>query len=142
MRVEKKNAIYNNNLMRIRTINSVKPDFILQQICDLSFKERMENIKRATTNVAAIYAKDLMPLPLAMPSEKEQAKIMSLVDHQFSVIEKLDDEIKKRLIHSQSLRQSILKIAFEGKLVPQDPNDEPASVLLERIKAKKTKLKN
>ena len=128
--------------MRIRTINSVKPDFILQQICDLSFKERMENIKRATTNVAAIYAKDLMPLPLAMPSEKEQAKIMSLVDHQFSVIEKLDDEIKKRLIHSQSLRQSILKKAFEGKLVPQDPNDEPASVLLERIKAEKTKLKN
>jgi len=39
------------------------------------------------------------------------------------------------------LRQSILKKAFEGKLVPQDPNDEPANVLLARIKAEREKSK-
>ena len=41
------------------------------------------------------------------------------------------------LKEAERLRQSILKRAFEGKLVPQDPNDEPASVLLERIKLSK-----
>jgi type I restriction enzyme S subunit len=40
---------------------------------------------------------------------------------------------------AESLRRSILKRAFEGRLVPQDPNDEPASVLLERIKKEKAK---
>jgi type I restriction enzyme S subunit len=41
------------------------------------------------------------------------------------------------LIQAESLRQSILKKAFEGRLVPQDPNDEPAEKLLERIKREK-----
>jgi type I restriction enzyme S subunit len=45
----------------------------------------------------------------------------------------LDSEIS----HSEALRQSILKKAFSGQLVPQNPNDEPASVLLERIRAEK-----
>lgn len=55
---------------------------------------------------------------------------------------KMADEqtIKQGLKQSNRLRQSILKKAFEGKLVPQDPEDEPAEKLLERIKAEKVKL--
>ncbi len=50
-----------------------------------------------------------------------------------------DEEIKISLDKAESLRQSILKKAFEGKLVPQDPSDEPASVLLDRIRAEREK---
>ena len=48
--------------------------------------------------------------------------------------------IRAQLARADGLRHSILKRAFEGKLVPQDPNDEPASALLERIRAERAKV--
>ncbi len=55
--------------------------------------------------------------------------------HTFSLIQASESQIEASLKRSARLRQSILKRAFESKLVPQDPNDEPASVLLARTKA-------
>lgn len=53
---------------------------------------------------------------------------------------RIEQGIEQTLKQADRLRQSILKKAFEGKLVPQDPSDEPAEKLLERIKAEKAKL--
>jgi type I restriction enzyme, S subunit len=74
-------------------------------------------------------------------SEKEQTQIISEIERHFSIADEVEQTIEKCLKESDRLRQSILKRAFEGKLVPQDPTDEPAEELLERIKAEKTKLK-
>ena len=57
-----------------------------------------------------------------------------------SICDQLDQTLTTALQHAEALRQSILKKAFSGQLVPQDPNDEPASVLLERIQAEKAAL--
>lgn len=74
-------------------------------------------------------------LPVPLPPLAEQQRIVSEVERRLSILEAFDALLTGNLQRSARLRQSILKRAFEGKLVPQDPNDEPASVLLDRIRA-------
>ncbi|MCG8090232.1 MAG: restriction endonuclease subunit S [Candidatus Thiodiazotropha endolucinida] len=76
----------------------------------------------------------LFPLP---PIE-EQKEIAYNIDSNMEELIRLEIDLKENLQRSEALRQSILKKAFSGQLVAQDPNDEPASVLLERIAAEKT----
>ncbi len=59
--------------------------------------------------------------------------------HIFNIAEGTEKNIERSLIDAKNLRQSILKQAFEGRLVPQNPSDEPASLLLERIRAERIK---
>ncbi|WP_295626357.1 restriction endonuclease subunit S [uncultured Nitrosomonas sp.] len=67
----------------------------------------------------------------------EQKKIMEVLEERFSEIDQLYQSITTSLEQAEILRQSILKKAFSGQLVPQDPNDEPASELLARIQAER-----
>lgn len=75
----------------------------------------------------------LVPYP---PSD-EQETIVEAVEDQLSVIEHLETDLEAKLKSAQALRQSILRHAFTGQLVPQDPNDEPAAELLKRIAAQR-----
>jgi len=63
-----------------------------------------------------------------------QQAIVAEIESRLSVCDKIEESIEQSLKQAEVLRQSILKKAFEGKLAPQDPNDEPASMLLDRIR--------
>ena len=67
----------------------------------------------------------------------EQQIIVDKIKSHLSIIENMESDVDRDIVKAEMLRQSILKKAFSGQLVPQDPNDEPASVLLERIQAEK-----
>jgi type I restriction enzyme S subunit len=77
---------------------------------------------------------------IPFPPYNEQKQIVSEIDRHFSVADATEKIIDESLKQAERLRQSILKDAFSGKLVPQDPNDEPAEKLLERIKAERAKV--
>lgn len=92
---------------------------------------------KQTTNLASINLTKLGALPVPVPPLSDQKTIVTAIDAAVSSAERAIADIDTQLLRATRLRQSILKHAFEGKLVPQDPNDEPASVLLDRIRAER-----
>ena len=73
----------------------------------------------------------------ALPPLPEQQEIVRRVEELFALADRIEARYKKAKAHTDKLTQSILAKAFRGELVPQDPNDEPANVLLDRIQAAK-----
>ena len=97
------------------------------EISRLSIGININNLRRENIE------KMLIPLP-PLP---EQEQIVLELEWHLSIIDEVETTITSELARAEHLRQSILKHAFSGKLVPQDPNDEPANVLLEKIQAEK-----
>ncbi len=77
-------------------------------------------------------------ITVPLPTLAEQARIGEVLATQLEACKSQEEVIDKALNQSAAQRQNLLKAAFSGQLVPQDPNDEPASVLLERIRAERT----
>jgi type I restriction enzyme S subunit len=74
---------------------------------------------------------------IPLPPSAEQDEIADKIQQNFLIIERIESELQKFTKQSEVLRQSILRDAFMGRLVPQNPADEPAERILERIKAER-----
>jgi len=96
-------------------------------------------LTRAAHEVArkTLNLEDVRVAMIPLPPRNEQDEIVTEIQRLWSIADEAEHLLEGSLQRSARLRQSILKRAFEGKLVPQDPNDEPASKLLARIKAER-----
>ena len=80
---------------------------------------------------------NIRSVKILLPSPEEQSEIVSRLDAILSIERGVIAQINAEIARSDSLRETILRKAFSGELVEQDPNDEPAAALLKRIKAEK-----
>ena len=91
-------------------------------------------INATGTTFKEIPKSKLRNLEIPLPPLNEQHRIVTKTESIFSKIDAVEKTVSESISALDTLKQSVLKQAFEGNLLPQDPNDEPASVLLERIK--------
>lgn len=102
------------------------------------YKELTKHIKATAQSSISIEA--LRDVLLPVPPENEQKRIETTIREVLSFIEKIERDKETIKSNIDKAKSKILDLAIRGKLVPQDPNDEPASVLLERIRAEKEEL--
>jgi len=103
-------------------------------------RSQIESKAKSTSGVNNINSGELQSLVLSLCSVAEQMEVADQLDAKLSTLEAVEKQLDEQLARSKALRQSILKRAFAGELVGQDPNDEPASALLQRIKAEKAEV--
>ncbi|EGQ9300157.1 restriction endonuclease subunit S [Vibrio vulnificus] len=126
--------LYAGYLIRIRCDREkIIPSFLLNVLSSRVVRDVVEMGARSTSGVNNINSKELSALEFVLPSLEEQKEIVRLVDQYFAFAETIEAQVKKAQARVDNLTQSILAKAFRGELVPQDPNDEPADKLLERI---------
>lgn len=103
-------------------------------------RERLSQYAPATAQ-KNINLQVLSEVAVPLPPAAEQERIVRKIDQHMSVARHVEAVVAAEIARSKKLRQSLLKWAFEGKLADQDPKEEPASVLLERIKAERRRSK-
>jgi type I restriction enzyme S subunit len=133
-------SCFTNTLVRFKAEEGILPIYSLAVFLSYFHRGDFMKIARWTTSIAHLGADRFAQMLFPIPSVSEQEIIVYELDKMKVSIDKCTDEIRREIIRTEALRQSILKSAFLGNLVEQDPNDEPASVLLERIKEEKAKL--
>lgn len=133
------NTLFNNNILRARFFEGLSSNYVSYMFKTREIQHELTLRNRGTTNVSAIYAKDFNTIRLPLPPLKEQERIVHKIETCFGKIESAEQNLNKAEILLSKYRESLLAKAFRGELIPQDANDEPASVLLEKIREEREK---
>ena len=132
------NCIHQNHVFRARLTNGGFDPYFISMHANTWGQRWFETHGKQTTNLASINLATLRTFPVPAPSLDEQRAVVAELQSIMSRGDRLRTDINQAVLHSKTLRRSILSTAFSGQLVPQDPTDEAASVLLERIAASRS----
>ena len=129
-------ALFAGYLIRVNQINEIASGpYVAHFLNSPRAREHGNSVKTDGVNQSNINGTKLQQYPFPLCSTAEQAEIVHILDARLEAAESLDAEIDASLTRADALRQSILQRAFSGRLIPQEPADEPASGLLARLRA-------
>lgn len=128
------NAVHQNHLIRARPV-LVKGEFIEAWLNSLRGIQRMTALAATTSGLYTLSVGKISKIPVPLPPLSEQDVAMEGLATALAGCREQLAATERSLKQSAAQRKNLLKAAFAGQLVPQDPNDEPASALLARIRA-------
>ena len=132
---ESRKYSFSNFTMSLRLIDkrSVLPKYLYYVLQQKYRRGDMKQMQTQTTGLHNLLTDIFLSMPIPIPPKEEQKRIIERVDALFTVVSGID-ALQGDLAHSvDAAKSSILELAIHGKLVPQNPSDEPAIELLKRI---------
>lgn len=130
-------CVHQNHLIRVRLVVGDPRFFDTYWNSPFGSRQVME-VAASTSGLYTLSVTKISSLPVPVPPLAEQAAITEEAERRLSVVDRVSAQVEANLVRAGRLRQGILKRAFEGGLVPQDPADEPATVLLDRIRQQRS----
>ncbi|WP_329266977.1 restriction endonuclease subunit S [Streptomyces pseudovenezuelae] len=131
------NVAFTNSLIRFKAGKGVIPEWALLVFRSHLHSKRFMREVRITTNIAHLSAKRLKAVEFPVPPLAVQENLVQRCDELLSGVAAMDREVSNGLRRATGLRTALLERAFTGRLVSQQPDEEPASLLLDRITAER-----
>lgn len=131
------NLIYPDRLYCMKLVDTRWAELYELYFIEPTVRRNIEKKAKSTAGHKRISIPDITEIPVPLMGVDEAIQIVKMLDEKITVIVQNEQQIDYNIRRAEMLRQSILKQAFSGQLVPQDPTDEPASQLLARIQAEK-----
>ena len=131
----------NQHVSLARPVSAINPHYLAWFLASRDGgQNQFIQLQRGATK-KGLGLNDIRSIKIPLPPLAEQDRIVAEVERCLSVADEMENTIEQSLKQAERLRQSILRRAFEGKLVPHNPEDEPAEKLLERIRQENKKIK-
>ena len=118
----------------ITPLSGLEPRFLMYMLASPSGQRILTGHVKGVAQ-SGINLSDIRNLKVPLPPTPEQREIIGRVDGRLGEIDRIATQLESARSSAKALESSVLAQAFQGELVEQDPNDEPATVLLDRIQA-------
>lgn len=128
-------CLLNQRIARLTPVK-VNARYILWMFKSPMFRRFVDGLNTGSL-IQHMFTSQLADFCVPLPPLAEQVRIAASVETHLSFVEAIADVVEANLARADRLRQAVLQRAFEGKLVPQDPSDEPASTLLDRLRTER-----
>ncbi|MBH0113672.1 restriction endonuclease subunit S [Novosphingobium sp. YJ-S2-02] len=128
---------HQNHLIRVSLDRAVLPEFALYWLMSPGGRAAIEAVASSSSGLHTLSISKVKGLPIPICSEAEQTELVRRIKSAFAWVERLSSDASSSRKLIDRLDQSVLAKAFKGELVPQDPADEPASALLDRIRSER-----